>query len=108
MENNEVKDKELWEDARERASFKVHLITYILVNIFLWIIWAFVKYVIKSEHVDQDTNSIIPWPLYPLAGWGIGLIFHYMKVFHWKHKWTQKEYEKLVKQKEKANTDTNT
>ena len=101
MENNEIKDKEMWEDAQERAGFKVHLTTYILVNLFLWIIWGFSQYVI-----DVDNLSVVPWPVYPMAGWGIGLIFHYMRVYHWKNKWTQKEYEKLMKQKEKTNTNT--
>ena len=33
------KDPELWEQAQKRVGFKRHLATYIIVNLFLWILW---------------------------------------------------------------------
>lgn len=33
------KDPILWEMAQGRASFKSHLLTYLIVNAFLWALW---------------------------------------------------------------------
>jgi hypothetical protein len=33
------KDQILWMMAQKRARFKKHLFTYLIINIFLWIIW---------------------------------------------------------------------
>jgi len=100
MDDIQPRDKELWETARERAGFRAHFITYFLVNLLLWIIWGFVAYVINEGPTEQ-----FPWPIFPLLGWGIGLVFHYMQVYRWKKKWTEKEYQKLIKQKETTNTN---
>ncbi|MFC1974673.1 2TM domain-containing protein, partial [Chloroflexota bacterium] len=42
---------------------------YICVNILLIIIWAFVA------------GRGFPWFIFPLVGWGIGLLFHYLGAF---------------------------
>ena len=39
-----------------------------LVNAFLWVIWAVTSAAAGSW--------IFPWPVFPLAGWGIGLGMH--------------------------------
>jgi hypothetical protein len=63
----EGKDPQLWAIARRRASFKTHLTTYVIINIFLWAICFF---------TDGDRNGL-PWPVWSTLGWGIGLAFHY-------------------------------
>lgn len=85
---NEPKDKELWEIAQKRASFKTHLMTYLLVNIFLWIIWA----INGAERYD----GVIPWPLWASLGWGIGIVSHYLGAYVYpKSNSVEREYEKL-------------
>ena len=51
------------ESLKKKAEFRVHLLAYVLVNAFLVAIWA-------------ATGREFFWPLFPIAGWGIGLAFH--------------------------------
>jgi len=94
MESNLNRDPELWKKARERAGFKIHFIVYILVTLFLWVLWAFIGYINDGVYGQK-------WPLYPTLGWGLIVILHYRIVFNWKRNLTQKEYEKLLKKKNK-------
>jgi uncharacterized membrane protein len=48
---------------RKKSEFKMHLLTYALINTFVIAIWAV-------------TGSGFFWPVFPILGWGIGLIFH--------------------------------
>jgi hypothetical protein len=86
------KDPVLWEVARKRASFKYHLGTYVVMNGFFWLLWAF-----TGRH---DTHSGFPWPVWPMLGWGIGLMFHYLGAYVYpKHNSVEKEYEQLTREK---------
>jgi hypothetical protein len=58
-------DTQLHELARKRVDFRAHLIVYFVINAVLWTIW-FV------------TSQGYPWPVWPMAGWGIGVLFHYI------------------------------
>ena len=64
-------DVELREEALRRLAkkrdFRAHLLAYVLVNSFFWLIWGVVYSV---------TGTWFPWPVFPLFGWGIGLTFH--------------------------------
>lgn len=85
---NEEKDKQLWELAQKRASFKRHLVTYILVNGFLWIIWLLTA--------GRNDYNGIPWPVWSTFGWGIGIASHYFSAYvNPPGNSVQKEYEKL-------------
>jgi hypothetical protein len=53
---------------KKKRDFRTHLAAYLLVNSFLWLIWAIVL-------ITADGPSL-PWPLFPMVGWGIGLVFH--------------------------------
>jgi hypothetical protein len=84
----EGKDPYLWQLAQRRASFKRHLATYIIVNAFLWLIWAF-----SGARTHEGS---IPWPLWSTLGWGIGLASHYVSAYiASKENSVEKEYEKL-------------
>ena len=89
-------DPILWEIAQKRASFKNHLITYLIVNAFLWGIWFFTG----NQHNmftsgNYNTNNY-PWPIWTSLGWGIGLAFHFAGAYIFpKANSVQKEYEKL-------------
>ena len=83
------KDPKLWQLAQRRASFKSHLATYLLVNLFLWGIWLF------SGKDDYHTG--LPWPVWPTFGWGIGLLFHFMGAYvNTGFGSVEKEYDKLT------------
>ncbi len=47
---------------KKRGEFRSHLIVYLLVNAFLWAIWA------------VGDGSGFPWPLFVTGGWGVGLL----------------------------------
>jgi hypothetical protein len=86
---NEQRDEQLWTIAKKRAGFKRHLITYVIINIFLWAIWYF------SPHRDYYSGDF-PWPLWTTLGWGVGLAFNYAGAYLFtKDDQTEKEYQKL-------------
>ena len=53
---------------RKKAEFRTHLMIYVLVNGMLVLIWAM-------------TGANFFWPVFPLAGWGIGLVAHAMETY---------------------------
>ncbi len=80
----------------EKKGFFIHLTVYILVNAFLSIIWAVTSSV---------SGSWFPWFVFPLAGWGIGLLIHCLTVFafpkaggDWERKEIKKEMDRLRKE----------
>jgi cytochrome c oxidase assembly factor CtaG len=92
MDNNSPntgeKDPQLWAIAKKRAAFKRDLVIYIAVNGFLWIIWL-----LTNQHTNHRG---IPWPVWPMAGWGIAMIIQYFEAFRYPVENTaEKEYEKL-------------
>ena len=90
--NSAGRDPEIWEVAKRRASFKSHLLVYIVINVFLWAIWYFTS--------GDYYNRGIPWPAWTTAGWGIGLTFHYLGAYVFpRSNNVEREYEKLMKSK---------
>jgi hypothetical protein len=84
----EGKDPELWEIAQKRASFKGHLVSYVIVNTFFWAIWYFTRH--------SNDQEGLPWPIWPMLGWGIGLSFHFMGAYVLpKSNMVENEYRKL-------------
>jgi len=53
-----------------RQGFHIHAAVFVAVNIFLAIVWA----------ITSDGFETMPWFLFPLGGWGIGLIAHYAAI----------------------------
>lgn len=84
--------EEIYKIARKRVEEKkgllVHAIVYVFINIILFLIWFF-------------TSREYPWFIWPLGGWGIGLIFHALGVFvfdremGWEKKAVEREAEKI-------------
>ena len=60
-----LSDNQLHELARKRVEFRRHLVVYFVIISILWMIWFL-------------TGAGYIWPIWPMAGWGIGVIFHYM------------------------------
>ncbi len=48
---------------KKKSDFRADLLAYLLINSFLVAIWAF-------------TGAHFFWPIFPLLGWGIGVVFH--------------------------------
>ena len=81
-----LSDKQLHELARRRVEFRTHLIVYLIINAALWTIWYF-------------TGSHYPWPVWPMVGWGIGLLFHYLFEYRKSSLFSEEEeFEKLKKE----------
>jgi len=74
---NSAEYREVYRRAEERVKAKVgfywHLASYILVNGLLIVI-----YLITGPLPGLYTY---PWFVWPLAGWGIGLLFNFLAVF---------------------------
>jgi len=66
----------------EKRGFFSHLAAYVVVNIGLFLIWYFTP------------HGGVPWFLFPLGGWGIGLVFHFLGVFVFNSMGGQKAIEK--------------
>ena len=56
---------------KTKRDFFSHLSAYVVVNGFLVVIWAF----------TQGNNGGHFWPIWPMAGWGIGLVLHAWETF---------------------------
>ena len=89
----EQKDERLWRLAKKRAAFQHSLASYFIVNVFLWAIWYFTA-------GRRGINTGVPWPVWVMLGWGIGLLFQYLNAYGGDKKdLVEKEYEKLKNQK---------
>jgi hypothetical protein len=87
--DTQERDKMLWETAKRRAAFKMTLISYVAVNLFLIGIWYY-----------TGGNRYF-WPGWVLLGWGFGLTMQYFSAYHGgKHFSAEAEYEKLKKEKQ--------
>ena len=71
--SKQMSEDEIYEQAKKRVEAKkgffIHLTVYILVNVLLVLIWAFAA------------GGGFPWFIFPIFGWGIGILFHYLGVF---------------------------
>jgi hypothetical protein len=56
--------------AKERRGFYIHFIIYIIVNVLIFAQWW---YITEGEG--------FPWVITTTAGWGIGIIAHFITVF---------------------------
>jgi len=89
----EQRDEKLWRMAKKRADFQRSLASYFIVNAFLWIIWWFTR---GKDGYDGG----IPWPAWPMLGWGVGLLFQYLNAYGGeKNDLVEKEYQKLKNRK---------
>lgn len=53
---------------KKKRDFKTHLLIYVLVNAFLVTVWAM-------------TGAGIFWPVFPMVGWGIGVVANAWDVY---------------------------
>lgn len=60
--------RELVEEGR--TGFRIHLAAYVAVQLMLIATWWF----------TSNGGAVMPWFIFPLAGWGIGVVAHYAAV----------------------------
>jgi hypothetical protein len=63
----EVRDRAL-KRLKKKRDFRAHLLVYFMVNTFLVVIWAL-------------TDSGFFWPVFPIVGWGIGVVMNAWDVY---------------------------
>ena len=63
VSNDEVLRQRALKSLKAKQDFKVHLTSYLVVNGFLVVLWAV-------------TGRGYFWPIWPILGWGVGLLFH--------------------------------
>ena len=97
--NNPTTPEEIERIAKKRAEAKLgwytHAAVYVLVNLFLFVISA-----------DGLGSSRRPWSMFPVLGWGLGLVLHGVAVFvlgagsNLRERMVQREREKLQNQRD--------
>ncbi len=63
VSNDEVLRQRALKSLKAKQDFKVHLTSYLVVNGFLVVLWVV-------------TGRGYFWPIWPILGWGVGLMFH--------------------------------
>jgi serine/threonine protein kinase len=69
---------------KEKRGLQIHFAVYVMVNAFLWIIWAFSNSVMTTMIPLGNLPSQavgLPWPLIVMFGWGIGLVAHFIEYY---------------------------
>lgn len=88
-------DKQLWILARKRTEFKKNLSIYLITSVFFWTIWWF-------TFGMHGQNMKWPWPIWPMLGWGLALVFQYIEAYKGDSKTlVDREFEKLKRNTEK-------
>jgi hypothetical protein len=65
--HQEIRDQAI-ERLKKKRDFKTHVLMYVTVNAFLVVIWAI-----------SDAGFF--WPIFPILGWGIGVIANAWDVY---------------------------
>jgi uncharacterized ion transporter superfamily protein YfcC len=63
----EIRDQAI-QRLKKKRDFKTHVLMYVTVNVFLVVIWAI-------------ADSGFFWPIFPILGWGIGVIANAWDVY---------------------------
>jgi fatty acid desaturase len=86
VDNSE--DQELRDKAEKiveaKIGFRQHLLFYLIVNFFLFIVWLVIALVVGG-------GAWFPWFVFPLAGWGIGIILHAYETYGATHQYARRE-----------------
>jgi hypothetical protein len=91
MNNDQIlHDEELWKIAKKRAAFKWSFSVYVFIMAFLVAVWFF-----------STGPGFYFWPVWPMMGWGIGILFQYLAAYQGNNLFTaRREYEELLHQQE--------
>ena len=73
----------------EKKDFKLHLAIYVTVNVFLFLI---------NMLTLKDDNTL--WALFPLLGWGIGIVIHAISSMA-KPEWQDEDFQEWRRERKK-------
>ncbi len=68
MSDMETRREAAVQRVKGKRDFRTHALVYVVVNALLVVIWAF-------------SGGGYFWPIWPMAGWGIGLVLHAWMVY---------------------------
>jgi 2TM domain len=88
-------DEQITRMAKARVGFKVHLIVYVLVNVFLMAVWMAGSggdWMMGDGVRDLDDHY---WPMWTHLGWGLGLAIHGFMVYGPANNMQAREEEKI-------------
>jgi hypothetical protein len=87
-----TRDQRLWQIAKARTKFQSHLVTYLVINAGLWLLWAFTTRSFEFRHHDY-----LPWPIWSTVFWGVGVVTQGLAAYGSLNggERTQREYERL-------------
>lgn len=75
--------KQALERVKKRRDFWPHLLVYLMVNTLLVVVWA------------MTGSDGFFWPVFPIAGWGIGIVMHAWDAF-WRTGITEEDVDREV------------
>ena len=97
MSDEEIRSLAIKRVRRKRGFFS-HLTVYLIVNAFLWCMWA----LSASGYGWGMHGTSFPWPIFVTVFWGIGLVSHGLGVFAFHGGWEQKEIDREIEQIKKG------
>jgi hypothetical protein len=84
-------DEQVTRMAKARVAFKMHLIVYLAVNVFLAAVW----YLTRGDGSLPDNDY---WPIWTHLGWGLGLAIHGFTTYGPGNNMLAREEEKIRQQ----------
>lgn len=75
MTDEKVNDEVVNTAEQKKADFIKYLYAYFGINAILWIVWWFMEGRYTGFAIDA-------WPLWIMAGWGIGMALKYFDAWH--------------------------
>lgn len=93
----ELPDEDLRKIAKARVGFRMHALSYVVVNLLILASWFITSDTRRPTFVDSAGGDYF-WPVWPLLGWGVGLAMHGWGVYGAGKDWEEREYEKLKAQ----------
>jgi uncharacterized membrane protein len=103
MSDEEIRRLAIQKVRRKRRFFS-HLTVYLIVNAFLWCMWALSASGVSAGYGWGMHGTTFPWPIFITVFWGIGLISHAMGVFAFHGSWEQKEIDKEIARLKKGDS----
>ena len=90
-----LSEEDLYREARKiveaKKGFYVHFVIYLIVSAVIYIVYRL-------------TWTGYPWFIWPILGWGVGVLFHFLGVFffsrqsNWDKRAIEKEVQRLKQQ----------
>ena len=91
MSDEEIRNLAIQRVRRKRRFFS-HLTVYLIINAFLWCMWALAA----AGYGWGMRSTTFPWPVFVTVFWGIGLISHALGVFAFHGDWEKKEIDREI------------